>query len=180
MVRLCALLLSVAAVAFSDATAGDVSAVSAPNRFNRLLTPQVPSPPLALDGIHDPLNPGMARLHQPKKALQPLDLRSSNGYLTWLTSLTAHNTKRYIFAAKQVPHSVPDTITMKVEGSMPDVAYPHKRHAEWLACSSCHPDIFVARKNANPMTMSDILSGRRCGVCHGKVAFAIDQCRRCH
>jgi nitrate/TMAO reductase-like tetraheme cytochrome c subunit len=28
--------------------------------------------------------------------------------------------------------------------------------------------------------MSAILLGEKCGVCHGKVAFPVSECRRCH
>jgi hypothetical protein len=28
--------------------------------------------------------------------------------------------------------------------------------------------------------MVQILLGEKCGVCHGKVAFPVSECRRCH
>ncbi|MBI5234119.1 MAG: hypothetical protein HY880_07175, partial [Deltaproteobacteria bacterium] len=63
----------------------------------------------------------------------------------------------------------------------PDVLYPHKAHTEWLDCSSCHPDIFNMQKGGNPeMSMMKIISGRYCGTCHGKVAFPLLDCFRCH
>jgi c(7)-type cytochrome triheme protein len=71
-------------------------------------------------------------------------------------------------------------IVREVKGSMPDVVYPHAQHTEWLDCVNCHPAIFVPQKGANAMSMASILMGQQCGVCHGKVAFPISECVRCH
>jgi c(7)-type cytochrome triheme protein len=71
-------------------------------------------------------------------------------------------------------------IVREVKGSMPDVVYPHKQHTEWLDCSNCHPAIFVPQKGANQISMASILLGQKCGVCHGKVAFPVSECRLCH
>ena len=71
-------------------------------------------------------------------------------------------------------------IVREVKGSMPDVVYPHKQHTEWLDCSNCHPAIFVPQKGANQISMAAILLGQKCGVCHGKVAFPVSECRLCH
>jgi c(7)-type cytochrome triheme protein len=71
-------------------------------------------------------------------------------------------------------------IVREVKGSMPDVVYPHKQHTEWLDCSNCHPAIFVPQKGANQISMAAIMLGQKCGVCHGKVAFPVSECRLCH
>jgi c(7)-type cytochrome triheme protein len=71
-------------------------------------------------------------------------------------------------------------IIREVKGSMPDVVYPHKQHTQWLDCSNCHPAIFIPQKGANQISMASILLGEKCGVCHGKVAFPVSECRRCH
>jgi len=71
-------------------------------------------------------------------------------------------------------------IVREVKGSMPDVVYPHKQHTEWLDCSNCHPAIFIPQKGANQISMASILLGQKCGVCHGKVAFPVSECRKCH
>jgi len=62
------------------------------------------------------------------------------------------------------------------------VTYPHNAHTNWLACANCHPAIFPLRQ-AKPtvITMAKIKAGEYCGVCHGKVAFGVDnECNRCH
>jgi len=61
-----------------------------------------------------------------------------------------------------------------------DVVYPHYMHTWWLKCEVCHPAIFVPAKGQNNMTMSAIVEGKFCGRCHGKVAFPLADCNRCH
>lgn len=63
----------------------------------------------------------------------------------------------------------------------PDVLYPHKAHTEWLHCGSCHPSVFNMKAGGNPdMSMLKIISGKYCGVCHGKVSFPLENCFSCH
>lgn len=71
-------------------------------------------------------------------------------------------------------------IVREVKGSMPDVVQPHRQHLEWLDCTNRHPKIFVPKKGGNRISMAEILLGRKCGVRHGKVAFPVSECRRCH
>jgi c(7)-type cytochrome triheme protein len=61
-----------------------------------------------------------------------------------------------------------------------DVIYPHEMHTYWLKCEACHPGIFVPAKGQNNMTMTGIAEGKWCGRCHGKVAFPLTDCTRCH
>ena len=56
--------------------------------------------------------------------------------------------------------------------------FPHSSHTQWLGCESCHPAIFPVR--GVEMTMDEIFAGEYCGRCHGVVAFALDNCFRCH
>ena len=71
-------------------------------------------------------------------------------------------------------------IIMQVKGSMPDIVFPHKKHTQWLDCSNCHPAIFIPQSGANRMSMAENLLGNKCGVCHGKVAFPLSACTKCH
>ena len=71
-------------------------------------------------------------------------------------------------------------IYFKVKGDLPDVVYPHYPHTQWLACSNCHPKIFIMQAGANKVTMKKIEEGQFCGRCHGKVAFPLSNCTRCH
>ncbi|MDO8445953.1 MAG: cytochrome c3 family protein [Deltaproteobacteria bacterium] len=61
-----------------------------------------------------------------------------------------------------------------------DVVYPHAIHTYWFACEGCHEKIFKMAAGQNNMTMSGIAGGNWCGRCHGKVAFPLSDCNRCH
>ncbi|MBE7413895.1 MAG: hypothetical protein HS130_01160 [Deltaproteobacteria bacterium] len=61
-----------------------------------------------------------------------------------------------------------------------DVIYPHEMHTYWLKSDVCHPQIFVPARGANEMTMVGIVKGDWCGRCHGKVAFPLTDCTKCH
>ncbi len=61
-----------------------------------------------------------------------------------------------------------------------DVLFRHDTHTVWLSCSNCHPGIFEKRAGAAAVTMADVWEGRYCGRCHGKVAFPLVDCYRCH
>jgi c(7)-type cytochrome triheme protein len=61
-----------------------------------------------------------------------------------------------------------------------DVIYPHWIHTYWLPCSVCHPKIFIPARGQNNMTMAGISRGKWCGRCHGKIAFPLTDCMRCH
>jgi c(7)-type cytochrome triheme protein len=71
-------------------------------------------------------------------------------------------------------------IIMPVKGSMGNVLYSHKAHTEWLTCNNCHPALFNMAKGTSNISMAAIARGESCGVCHGKVAFPVDDCKRCH
>ncbi len=64
---------------------------------------------------------------------------------------------------------------------MPDIIFSHRKHITWNGCEVCHPEIFPSvKKGAVPYTMLEISAGRYCGVCHGRVAFPLNECERCH
>lgn len=154
-----------------------------PNAFNRLLAPASErNPPPTEDGIHDPAGPGASQLQPPKKAFLDLSTGKSGNYVDWVKSLEDKKINpRYDRIDPDAKPVVMDlNIVREVKGSMPNVVYPHKQHTEWLDCSNCHPAIFIPQKGANDISMAAILLGEKCGVCHGKVAFPVSECRRCH
>lgn len=64
---------------------------------------------------------------------------------------------------------------------MTDVVFSHRKHAVWNGCEACHPEIFPSTKRGNAKySMFQISSGEYCGVCHGRVAFPLAHCQRCH
>lgn len=168
----------------SAAVAPAVTASSANvNPFNRLMRPaakgNLPPPE---DGIHDPLNDGVNSLQPPLVAFGSLSKSNDGNRVDWVKSLNEKSINpRYDRNDPSVAPMVMDmNIVREVKGSMPDVVYPHKQHTQWLDCSNCHPAIFVPQKGANQISMAAILLGQKCGVCHGKVAFPVSECRRCH
>ncbi len=157
--------------------------VAPENTFNRLIKPASErNRPPSKDGIHDPENPATNLLQSPANAFEGLPRSQAGNYIDWVKALNdGHITPRF---DAQDPNAKPTVIDMnivrEVKGSMPNVVYPHKAHTEWLDCSNCHPAIFEPRKGANQISMAAILLGEKCGVCHGKVAFPVAECRRCH
>jgi len=167
----------------SPAPAAGPAGPSGANRFNRLLKP--PSKrnlPPAKDGIHDPENEGTLVLQPPKEAFSSLPKSSSGNRVDWMAALDKRLvTPRFdLQDPNKAPMMLDLNIVREVKGSMPDVVYPHKQHTEWLDCSNCHPAIFIPQKGANQISMASILLGEKCGVCHGKVAFPVSECRKCH
>ena len=161
----------------------EVSEAADPNAFNRLMKPPSKrNPPPAKDGIHDPESVGAEALQPPKEAFSAMPKGKSGNYVDWVQALAdqkiAPRFDRLDPEAKPILMDL--NIVREVKGSMPNVVYPHKQHTEWLDCSNCHPAIFIPQKGANQISMAAILLGEKCGVCHGKVAFPVSECRRCH
>lgn len=161
----------------APASAGNV------NTFNRLMRPtakgNLPPPE---DGAHDPVNDGTHSLQPPLTAFGTLSKSNDGNRVDWVKSLNEQSIKPR--SDRNDPSVAPMVMDMnivrEVKGSMPDVVYPHKQHTQWLDCSNCHPAIFIPQKGANQISMASILLGEKCGVCHGKVAFPVSECRRCH
>ncbi len=153
------------------------------NTFNRLMRPPAQrNLPPPQDGIHDPENDGTHSLQPPLTAFTPLAKSNDGNRVDWVKAISEGKiTPRFDRNDPNAKPMVMDlNIVREVKGSMPDVVYPHKQHTEWLDCSNCHPAIFVPQKGANQISMASILLGQQCGVCHGKVAFPVSECRRCH
>jgi c(7)-type cytochrome triheme protein len=153
------------------------------NTFNRLMQPAAKrNLPPAEDGIHDPANDGTNSLQPPLAAFGALTKSNDGNRVDWVKSL--NESKINPRFDRNDPNAKPMVMDMnivrEVKGSMPDVVYPHKEHTQWLDCSNCHPAIFIPQKGANQISMAAILLGQKCGVCHGKVAFPVSDCRRCH
>lgn len=173
---------ALAAAAASGAATAAAAGEDA-NSFNRLLKPaskrNLPPPE---DGIHDPANDGTHALQPPLAAFGTLPKSLAGNRVNWVEAIAQKKINpRYDRNDPKAEPIVMDlNIVREVKGSMPDVVYPHKQHTEWLDCSNCHPAIFVPQKGANQISMAAILLGEKCGVCHGKVAFPVSECRNCH
>ncbi|TPW17891.1 MAG: hypothetical protein FD130_481 [Halothiobacillaceae bacterium] len=138
--------------------------------------------PIAEDGIHDPTNRAVVEvLQEPVEAMAEFP-RDDKGIIDWVKVLDQGLIDpRGSLTGEGEMYPVDFDVIFTNTGSMPNVRFPHKPHTEWLTCSNCHPAIFLPQKGGNPITMNDIIQGRYCGVCHGKVAFPpTKNCGRCH
>ena len=162
-------------------TSGDAAADV--NAFNRLLRPPAANnPPPSRDGIHDPQHDGTLQLQAPLASFSLLPSGSGGNRVNWVAALAQNKiAPRWDKGDAKAQATVMDlNIVREVKGTMPNVIFPHKQHTEWLDCSNCHPAIFIPQKGANQISMAAILLGQKCGVCHGKVAFPVSECRLCH
>ena len=135
---------------------------------------------LQTDGIHDPANDAIKTLQDPAEAMSafPMDRR---GAVNWVSALELGIIEPRADLQGAGNMQVLDLdILFKDTGEMPWVKFPHSAHTQWLACSNCHPNIFVMKQGANNPSMDGILAGEFCGRCHDKVAFALWVCERCH
>jgi len=168
----------------SSAPVQPVVKANTANTFNRLLKggKEEWNPDPADDGIHDPDHEESYYLQSPKEAFEGLPESRYGNHVDWVEALatSAINPRFDRLDADKKPFVLDLNIVREVKGSMPNVVYPHKQHTEWLDCSNCHPAIFTPKKGANQISMASIIMGQQCGVCHGKVAFPISECRSCH
>jgi len=81
---------------------------------------------------------------------------------------------------KTKPKGIDFVLKPKV-GLMADAYFPHNIHTYWLDCKNCHPSIFpINDMQLSRISMTEIFKGKFCGRCHGKVAFPVTDCSRCH
>ncbi len=133
------------------------------------------------DGVHDPAGPGIGELQQPAEALLPLPRDTAGNLVNWVLAIDsgAINPRTNLFPETLVRLREDEIIVSKF-GSMPAVKFPHRQHTLWLDCANCHDELFKPVAGANKFSMTAILNGEQCGVCHGAVAFPLTECNRCH
>lgn len=135
---------------------------------------------LAQGGIHDMANDAAVVLQDPTESMAkfPQDRRKA---VDWVKTMQDGMIAPRADVRGEGKMNVLDLdVIMKDTAAMPWVKFPHLAHTQWLDCSNCHPDIFEPVDNGNPVTMSKVLRGEYCGICHDKVAFMLFTCERCH
>lgn len=160
-----------------------VNAADKPVPINRLLKPHKNEDRLLKeDGIHDPANPELEKLKEPTEVLKSLEKANSGNFVDWSKSLQKGLIKPQYDAKDTTQQAMPMDldIVFEVKASVGNVIFPHASHLQWLECNNCHTAIFQPKKGANKITMDMILKGQACGVCHGSVAFPVNDCQRCH
>ena len=83
------------------------------------------------------------------------------------------------------PMPLPEKLRLPMKLGTPaprsDVTFSHVDHFSELDCSSCHPDIFnIKKKGTVDFSMDRNIFCGYCGVCHMRVAFPMNDCKRCH
>lgn len=107
--------------------------------------------------------------------------KDNNGEIDWVTALNNGLISPKDTLEPKAKTGTPLRLNLVYEGkTLPDAVFPHFAHTNWLDCNNCHIDIFLMKAGQSKMTMEGIFTGRFCAECHGKVAFPIDNCTRCH
>jgi c(7)-type cytochrome triheme protein len=90
-----------------------------------------------------------------------------------------HNGTRAFALAKCTQCHKVREITYRVKATGP-VTFSHTGHLRTLQCNSCHNGLFKAGPNPRA-TMAQMEKGKSCGACHhGKGAFKVSECGKCH
>jgi len=133
------------------------------------------------DGLHDPSNPSLRLLQDPAQALSVLAPDSAGNKVDWVTAAKQGQIRpRTSLDGSRVPENHNTEIIMRNTLSMPAVRFPHASHNLWMSCEMCHDTIFKPEIDGNDISMSKILDGEYCGLCHGAVSFPLTECNRCH
>jgi len=132
------------------------------------------------DGIHDVNGGGFSMLQEPKEAMGDFP-RRTDGTVDWVKAL---DQKLISPRSNKVGDGKMTSVNLELvltnTGSMDHVLFSHKVHTQILTCANCHIDIFLPKQGANFISMNNIMAGEQCGVCHGAVAFAVQDCSQCH
>jgi c(7)-type cytochrome triheme protein len=151
-------------------------------------SPQGPLPQTPKDEIPEEVIEALAEilLESEGEESHPLPFyflpQNDHGDIDWVSAidLGVINPMDNLDPQKKTLPPMDFNVVFKVKGDLPDVIYPHYPHTLWLDCKNCHPSIFVMRAGVNQVTMDAIAKGEFCGRCHGKVAFPLNDCNRCH
>ncbi len=131
--------------------------------------------------VEDTIRPAIEAVYDADSALGILP-KHENGEIDWVEALRDGTIK----PRKTLPGG-PDPgyvdgfgfdFLLPGPDKMFDALFPHSSHVTVLACNTCHPDIVPYRNT--PISMEEVNNGESCGVCHGKVAFSVGACGRCH
>lgn len=197
-----AILIMFSITAFA-APKAPASKATAPTGTTTVQDPNNPLNPIYLDskggtaGTGDISKSGIASPDAKAGAgWHPAALASTNlpmdkyGLIDWAKVVRANNLIAPRFsidpAAKADEETILDmTILFETKSTfMDNVPFPHYMHTWWLKCEACHQTvggpIFEMGAGANKVTMVEMSNGIWCGRCHGKVAFPLADCRRCH
>jgi c(7)-type cytochrome triheme protein len=138
---------------------------------------------IAGDGVHDPASPAVGILQEPGEALSALPPDTAGNQVRWVQALDGGHIQPRTNILPETKVNLRTTdILLRNTGEMPMVRFPHRQHTAWLDCSNCHApaNLFEQKAGATRINMMLILSGEKCGLCHGAVSFPLTECKRCH
>ena len=121
-----------------------------------------------------------------EKFAEKLPTASFGNGIDWAKALndgliTPANTIRAERLNMQFPDKLKVPLRLGTTSPRSDVTFSHEEHFAELDCSSCHPDIFkIKREGTVSFSMKNNIYGNYCGACHMRVAFPMNDCRRCH
>ncbi len=149
--------------------------------------PVVSSLPTGIGEVEDPTQipvpgPPFAKQNRDPNVVLRNMPKDAEGNDDWVAALKDGLLKPQGSLEPNKPDMPPFPLDVEIPavGAMPNVIFPHGPHTMWLECGNCHPGIFTMRKGSNPISMVKIVNGEFCGRCHGRVAFPISNCTRCH
>ena len=141
-------------------------------------------PPGTLFLSSDTIRPPIEDVLDPDSVIQFLP-RDHAGNIDWVAALRSGViAPRPTVSGIDLPPEVPRFafgFDFYLPGPNPtfDAFFPHSAHTEWVDCAQCHARIF--RYRGTEIKMADVLQGKYCGECHGKVSFPpTTACERCH
>lgn len=132
-------------------------------------------------GAFDEKLPGVSLLQPLSEAREPLPRVRGGDQVDWVAALDRKLIDpRRAKIDGQDPAPPGADVVMWRTGTQGYVRFSHRRHARWVNCAMCHDSVFKPRVAANRNTMARIAMGKSCGYCHGRVAFPLQECDRCH
>ena len=117
------------------------------------------------------------------KAVQDLPFAAYGNGVDWTRALANGSIKPATSLDPAFkPMILENVLTLEAEWNFVSAAtFPHAEHSRLLDCANCHPAPFnIEKKTTSFFSMRTILAGQFCGVCHLRVAFPVNDCRRCH
>ncbi len=138
---------------------------------------------ISADDLHDPGSPAVGVLQEPAEALAALPPDAVGNQVRWVRALDSGAIQPRTNILPETKVNLRTTeILLQNTAHMPMVKFPHRQHTAWLDCSNCHEPagLFERKAGATKIGMMRVLSGEKCGLCHGAVAFPLTECDRCH
>ena len=126
-------------------------------------------------------SPAPTEVIPPADHLRGLPPAEYGNRVDWVQALeTGKIVPKSDIAGEAEPEVLDLDILMPVKASMDHVRFSHRIHTQWLTCDICHAGLFEMEQGTSEISKAKMIAGENCGVCHGRVAFPMEDCQRCH